>query len=499
MTNTSSSSISDRRIASMNNNNSTHLSLLSGGPTWRQYNTPTYSFSIASSLASGTRSQSLNSPNQAAFSSSSGTSSQSSLSNLNKQSNMLPSKPKLPNYLADTSFAELYNSVSTEAFALNGANNDKDPGELVALPTAWSADDKCNFLELSADKLSVSYAGTGKADTDAAAIRANYPIPPQCGVFYFEVDIINKGKEGFIGIGFCGKNVQLMRLPGWELQSWGYHGDDGNSFCCSGTGKTYGPKFTTGDTIGCCINFRDGTAFYTKGGVNLGIAFRDLKGILYPSIGLRTPGEKIQVNFGQRDFEFPIKLYMKEEKTRLWNFINAGPIPPLSTPSLGAVAAINSNNTNITSAFSTTPTPVSHAASEANLTATIHQLIMSYLVHHGFSETAKAFSKDAVQLSINDSIVTEGMEIEDSSSDIDGDMLNRQKIRHAVLKGDIDHAVRLTNIVYPKVLPSNHDIFFKLRCRKFVEMIANCSGYRQSPTKEVEVNKIVRADTIDTM
>jgi len=63
---------------------------------------------------------------------------------------------------------------------------------------------------------------------------------------------------------------------GWDKQSYGYHGDDGNSFSSSGNGQTYGPTFTTGDVIGCCVNFVNNTCFYTKNGVDLGIAFRDL-------------------------------------------------------------------------------------------------------------------------------------------------------------------------------------------------------------------------------
>ena len=63
---------------------------------------------------------------------------------------------------------------------------------------------------------------------------------------------------------------------GWDKNSYGYHGDDGHSFCCSGTGQTYGPTFTTGDVIGCCLNLIENTCFYTKNGFNLGIAFRDL-------------------------------------------------------------------------------------------------------------------------------------------------------------------------------------------------------------------------------
>ena len=65
----------------------------------------------------------------------------------------------------------------------------------------------------------------------------------------------------------------LFRLPGWDKQSYGYHGDDGHSFCSSGTGQAYGPTFTTGDVIGCGLNLIDGSCFYTKNGIHLGAAF----------------------------------------------------------------------------------------------------------------------------------------------------------------------------------------------------------------------------------
>jgi SPRY domain len=73
-----------------------------------------------------------------------------------------------------------------------------------------------------------------------------------------------------IGIGFSSKTVPLSRLPGWEPESWAYHGDDGHSFCCQNSGKHYGPPFTAGDVIGCGVNFRTGSAFFTKNGDHLG-------------------------------------------------------------------------------------------------------------------------------------------------------------------------------------------------------------------------------------
>ncbi|CAG8602292.1 4487_t:CDS:2, partial [Acaulospora morrowiae] len=193
----------------------------------------------------------------------------------------------------------------------------------MALPITWNVDDKSDFLNVDSGRLKdIRYTvniyiknheptkilcklnGQGKDNEHAAAIRANHPILPQCGLFYFEIDIINKGQTGIIGIGFCTKTVDLNVMPGWRENSWGYHGDDGKFFC-EGFGDLYGPLFTTGDTIGCYLNFANNTVFYTKNGVNLGLAFRDLKGIiLYPFVGLRSLGGSIEANFGHRKFKY---------------------------------------------------------------------------------------------------------------------------------------------------------------------------------------------------
>ena len=45
------------------------------------------------------------------------------------------------------------------------------------------------------------------------------------------------------------------------------------------------------------------------------------------------------------------------------------------------------------------------------------------------------------------------------------------EIRSAILDGDIDKALKYTNAYYPNVLQDNPQIFFRLRCRKFIEII----------------------------
>ncbi|RIB20972.1 concanavalin A-like lectin/glucanase domain-containing protein [Gigaspora rosea] len=131
-------------------------------------------------------------------------------------------------------------------------------------------------------------------DYKAAIVRANHPTPPQCGIFYFEIKIINKGKNG------CQESKES------EIWGCGYHGDDGYSFC-SGGGGPYGPTYTTGDIIGCYLNFIKKMVFYTKNGVNLGIACNlpdNWKGILYPCVGFRSQGGSVKVNFGHKTFKY---------------------------------------------------------------------------------------------------------------------------------------------------------------------------------------------------
>ena len=77
----------------------------------------------------------------------------------------------------------------------------------------------------------------------------------------------------YVNISKCVNNIINKCYSGWEKQSYGYHGDDGNSFSSSGSGTPYGPTFTTGDVIGCGVNMIDNTAFYTKNGLKLGKRF----------------------------------------------------------------------------------------------------------------------------------------------------------------------------------------------------------------------------------
>lgn len=44
-------------------------------------------------------------------------------------------------------------------------------------------------------------------------------------------------------------------------------------------------------------------------------------------------------------------------------------------------------------------------------------------------------------------------------------------IRAAILEGDVEKALKYTNAFYPQVLKDNEHVYFRLRCRKFIEMV----------------------------
>ena len=276
------------------------------------------------------------------------------------------------------------------------SNPPKDDPDLMPLPSRWSDTEKHTGLELLGDGVELRYNGaSGKIEHEAAAARADYPMSPQCGIYYYEVEIKNKAKECMIAIGFSTRKASLDRLPGWESESWAYHGDDGKTFFGEATGRPYGPTFAIGDIIGCGINFNTGQAFFTKNGVDLGCAFREIRNLKpFPCIGMKKhTGAWIKVNFGQRPFLFDIDGMMAREQEFIQRDIVHTKVSGIKTPFV-----------------------------EVEL---VQQLVAHFLAHDGYVETARAFMEEVQAekraLSTKKDEQIETVEIED-----DFDATNRQ-------------------------------------------------------------------------
>jgi hypothetical protein len=68
-------------------------------------------------------------------------------------------------------------------------------------------------------------------------------------------------------------------------------------------------------------------------------------------------------------------------------------------------------------------------------------------------------------------------------------------IRRAILEGDIDRALKYTNAYYPQVLQENEHVYFRLRCRKFIELVRKAAQLNMR--NEPNGNKHVNNQTMD--
>eukprot|EP00013_Stygamoeba_regulata_P001220 CAMPEP_0177637638 /NCGR_PEP_ID=MMETSP0447-20121125/5073_1 /TAXON_ID=0 /ORGANISM="Stygamoeba regulata, Strain BSH-02190019" /LENGTH=1331 /DNA_ID=CAMNT_0019139569 /DNA_START=180 /DNA_END=4171 /DNA_ORIENTATION=- len=175
-----------------------------------------------------------------------------------------------------------------------------DPKELLTNPPQNSLVADCG----KAAKVDVakSVATYGNDDLGIASlVRAANPLESHGSIAYFEVFVVSQGRTGSIGVGLGGEGAPGESQPGWGEGSYGYHGDDGNKFS-HGENEVFGPRFGTGDIIGCGHDTVKDEIFFTKNGQFIGVAFHSVSGPLFPMVGLGSPCESVFVNFGQLPF-----------------------------------------------------------------------------------------------------------------------------------------------------------------------------------------------------
>jgi len=316
--------------------------------------------------------------------------------------------------------------------------------DAIPLPFKLSATDKHQGLDLLNDHYDMRYSGVNGKDLEAASIRTDNPISPQCGIYYYEVIIQNKSKDCAVAVGFSSSSFSLERLPGWEPQSWAYHGDDGKIYDGQPNGHTYRSGFGERDIIGCGIDFNKGSAFFTKNGYDLGVAFKDISfpsTPIFPCIGMKKHnGILISVNLGQSPFVYDVKNRLAEEEEK------------------------------VAMQISKTRTNKLHR-DQPNEASFVQELVAQFLSHGGYIETSKALSQQ-----VQDERAALHGEVsplpELQNADVP-DARPRQQIRHAILQGDIDTALTSMDEHFPEVLQaqSNRHILFHLKCRKFIELV----------------------------
>lgn len=77
----------------------------------------------------------------------------------------------------------------------------EDEEALAPLPSRWSKDDKYAGLEILGNGLEVKcngVRGASERDHEAYSLRADHYMPPQCGIFYFEVMILGGKRDEYV-------------------------------------------------------------------------------------------------------------------------------------------------------------------------------------------------------------------------------------------------------------------------------------------------------------
>lgn len=154
----------------------------------------------------------------------------------------------------------MYFLEQAEDWAVTAEGNEEEEESPTELNTINSSG---GFLVISQDKLSIKYTSVHLHGHDVGVVQANKPAPVKRLVYYFEIYVKDAGDKGQIAIGFTNESFKMRRQPGWEANSCGYHGDDGLLYRGQGKGETFGPTFTSNDTVGGGINYASQEFFFT--------------------------------------------------------------------------------------------------------------------------------------------------------------------------------------------------------------------------------------------
>ncbi|KAF6139388.1 hypothetical protein GIB67_026230 [Kingdonia uniflora] len=291
-------------------------------------------------------------------------------------------------------------------------SEDVDIDEQEEVPTHLNTiNSSAGFLVVSMDKLSVQYTNVNLHGHDVGVVQANCAAPSRRLVYYFEIYVKNAGAKGQIAIGFTNEHFKMRRQPGWEANSYGYHGDDGLLYRGQGKGESFGPTFTAGDTIGGGINYGSQEFFFTKNGKLVGAFYKDVKGALFPTIAVHSQNEEVYVNFGQKSFIFDVEAFESEERLKQQLTIEKIPLP-------------------------------------VNVS---HWIVRSYLQHFGYQDTLNSF--DMTSKSTLPPIPV----AQENGFDGHGEMYalsQRKTLRQLIRSGDIDLASAKLQEWYPQILQS---------------------------------------------
>ena len=198
---------------------------------------------------------------------------------------------------------------------------------------------------------------------------------------------------------------------------------------------------------------------YVRLNTGVGTAFKHLNPVnpltphpqFYATIGLRTPGEVVQTNFGAKPFLFDIEQYVRDEVLRARQGISKSSSPSTAEPS---------------SPSSSKKSPSSPPLPQ------LFDLVLDYLVHQGHYSSAESL------------LLSNSKNPTDTTQDVDMDSPNpaakihtllapiipRTEITTSIISGGFRQALDSLATNFPKIA-ARRDLIFWLRVGEFVESL----------------------------
>ncbi len=187
----------------------------------------------------------------------------------------------------------------------------------------------------------------------------------------------------------------------------------------------------------------------------------------------------IRANFGHEPFKFDIEYHVQQQRNQSWTNILTTHLDLCLFDESRRIPSSEGGSGALASSEESAP------LLEDESKTSINKLVIGYLVHHGYTRTANVLQRQQNTLSEHAGISPDG----DVNMDTDilprpsyeGDVQSRTRIVNSVMSGDIDAALSETQKCHPSVLEAEEGLMmFKLRCRKFVELILEAAEMKKA-------------------
>lgn len=146
---------------------------------------------------------------------------------------------------------------------------------------------RSSLLTISSDDLSVVYSGHEIWKTVFGNVCCS------TGVTSWQIRI-EKSSSSYLFVGVASHRASADSFLGADEHSWGYIGDKALYYQRNRV-KSYGEGFGEGDIIGVRVDSEQGTLSFSKNGVDLGIAFENIVGEVYPAVSFHTRHQKVSM------------------------------------------------------------------------------------------------------------------------------------------------------------------------------------------------------------